>query len=82
MDVDDVGARLGEGGDQPVGILHHQVYVEGHAGQRTDPLNDGRPETEVGYENAVHDIEMDHVGAGAFHKSDFVSQMGEITGEY
>lgn len=70
---------LAKAGISPVGILHHQVYVEGHAGQRTDPLNDGRPKLRLGTKTPSMTSRWTMSAPGAFHKSDFVSQMGEIT---
>ena len=81
LDGDHVGAGLGEGGDEGVGILDHQVAVERELGDRADGLDHGRAEGDVGDEVAVHDVDVDDGAAAALGRGDFVGEMGEVGGE-
>ncbi len=78
VDGDDVGAGVGEGGDIGVGRGNHQVYIEGLFGQRAERLDEPRAERDVGHEVAVHDVDVDAVGAGPVDGADFLAQPGKV----
>ena len=81
MHGDHVGAGLGEGGDEGVGVLDHQVAVERQLGDGAQGLDHGRAEGDVGDKVAVHDIDVDDGAAAALGRGDFVGEMGEVGGE-
>ena len=81
VDGDHVGAGLGEGGDEGVGVLDHQVAVERELGDGADGLDHGRAEGDVGDEVAVHDVDVDDGAAAALGRGDFVGEVGEVGGE-
>src|SRR5580704_13192428 len=72
MDADPVGAGLGKGGDEFVGILDHQVAIEGQLGVFAQGGDDGRADGEVGDEVTVHYVDMDDGSAPALGGSDLV----------
>ena len=65
---DVVGAGLGEGGEVGIDRADHQVHVERQAGVRAQRLQHQRAEAEVGDEMAVHDVEVQPVGAGGLDR--------------
>lgn len=42
-----------------------QVVVDRRVGVPAEGSNHGRPDGEVGYETAIHDVDVDPVGLGA-----------------
>ena len=81
MDGHHVGAGVGEGGDEVVGVFDHHVAVEGEFGDGAEGLDHGRAEGDVGDEVAVHDVDVDDGAAAALGCCDFVGEMGEVGGE-
>ena len=81
MDGDVIGAGLGEGFEIRIAGRDHQVHVERLFGVRPDRLDDIRPDRDVGHEMAVHDVDMDPVGAGGIDRAHFFAQFREIGGE-
>jgi hypothetical protein len=59
MDGNPVGANFREFGNEEIGILDHEVAIEGDFELATKGANDRRPDSEIGDEVAVHDIEME-----------------------
>ena len=70
-----------EGLDEVVGGRGHQVGVEGDLGVFAHAGDDGRTEGEVGDEVAVHDVQVEEVGAGVLDVADFGGESGEVGGE-
>ena len=64
--------------DEWVGFGHHQVCVEGDLRSPRDVANHEGAEGEVGYEVAVHDIEMQQIRTSPLDLSHLVSEVGEI----
>ena len=81
LDGDHVGAGFGEGGDELVGILDHEVAVEREGGDGADGLDDGRAEGDVGDEVAVHDVDVDDGAAAGGGAADFVGEVCEVRGQ-
>src|SRR5208337_3639387 len=81
VDTEPVGSRFGKGGDEFVGVIDHQVAVEGQAGGLAQAGNHGRAEGQVGDEVAVHDIDVDGRAAAALGCGDLIGQAGKIRGE-
>ena len=88
-----VRARLGVDGDQ-VGAgarerlevrlvgLDHQVHVERLGRERPERPHHLRAEAQIGHEVAVHDIEMDPVGAGGVDRAHLLAQPREVGGQH
>ena len=81
MHGDDVGARLGEGFEIGIARRDHQMHVERLLGVGPDRFDDIRADRNVGHEMAVHDVDMDPVGAGGIDRADLLAELGEIGGE-
>src|ERR1017187_9785647 len=81
LDGDQIGASLGEGGDEGVGVLDHQVAVERELGDRPQRLDHGRAEGDVGDEVAVHDVDVDDGAAATLGRGNLVGEVGEVRGE-
>ena len=64
--------------DVPIGIRDHQVNIERHGGHAPDRRNDRRPDGNVRHEVAVHDIDVNEIGAPAFGSRDGAPERGEI----
>ena len=81
--VDDnlVGTRLDEIGNELLRLLYLEMDVEGQMGGGSDALHDDRPHGNVGDEMAVHDINVDVVGAGCRHFGHLLPQAGEVGGK-
>ena len=78
MHGDDVAARIGEGRQERIARLDHQVAIEDLVGAVAHRLDDRRSEGNVGHIVPVHHVEMDPVGTGFDHGLDFVAEAGEI----
>ena len=81
VDADPVGAGLGERGDEIVGVIDHQVAVEGQAGCLANAGYHGRPDGDVGDEVAVHDVDVDGGAAAALGRGNLIGQVGKISGK-
>src|SRR5690606_14074192 len=81
VDGDDVGAGAREGSDVGIDRGDHQVAVEHLGGQRAQRRHHQRPDGEVGDEMAVHDVDVDIVGATLVDGPDLLAEAGEIGGE-
>jgi hypothetical protein len=81
VDADPVRTSIGEGGDEFVGILDHQVAIERELGVLAEGGDDGRADSDVGDEMAIHDVDMDDAAAAALGRGDFVGEAGEIRGK-
>ena len=78
---DDVGAGLCEGFEIRIARRDHQVHIERLFGVAADRLHHIRADGDVGNEMAVHDVDMDPVGAGGIDRAHFLAELGEIGGE-
>ena len=66
MDGDRVGAGGGESLDPAGWLDDHEVDVDRELGCGADSLDDRETDADVGHEDAVHDVDVDEVGAGRF----------------
>src|ERR1700733_2987825 len=82
MDADPVGASLGEGGDEVVRILDHEVAIERQFCDSTQRLHDGRAERDVGDEVAVHHIDGNGRPAAALACSHLFREPCEVCRQY
>jgi len=81
VDADPVGAGLGEGGDEFVGVLDHEVAIEGQLGVLAEGGDDGGSDGDVGDEMAIHDVDVDNGATAALGSGDFVGEAGEVGGK-
>ena len=80
--TDTVGARLDEDGRIGIGVLDHQMMVKLEIFERTpDGFGDGGPHGEVGDEVAVHDVDVNHAGAGLLDGLDLFAQTRKVSRE-
>ena len=81
MHRDRVRARLRVGPDVFGSVLDHQVGVERQVRAAPDRRDHHRPEGQVGDVVPVHDVEVQPVRPGIFHRPDLLRQTGEVGGE-
>ena len=81
MHRDVIAAGLGEGLEIRIARRNHQMCVEDLPGVRTHRLDDIGAIGNVGDEMAVHDVEVDQIGAGGIDGADLFAQFGEIGGQ-
>ena len=81
VDQDMVGAGLDEVGDERIDGRDHQVDVEGQPRVAAQAGDDRRAEADVGDEMAIHDIEMQPVGARLLDGADLLGKAGEVGGQ-
>src|SRR5471032_1179717 len=81
VEGDDVGASLGEVGDDAVDRLDHQVDIDRHLHVRADRFAYQRADGQVGNVMVIHHVEVDHVGAVADNVAYFFTQAGEVGGK-
>ena len=81
MDGDDVGAGLGEGVEEGVDRRDHQMDVERLGRVRAERLHHRRADGDVRDEMAVHDVDVDPVGAGLVDRAHLLAEPREIGGQ-
>ena len=59
----------------------HQMHVQRLRGGAAHRVHDGRAEGDVGHEPAVHDVDVDPIGAGLIDSADFVSEPPQVGGQ-
>jgi hypothetical protein len=78
MDGDRIGAGRDEGLEKRIDWRHHQVNVEELLRRLADGCNDRCAEGEIGHEMAVHDIDVDPVGARLVDGANFFPEPCKI----
>ena len=78
MKGDAVDAGFDEVGGITERLVDHQMRVEEGGGRAAGRGADGRAEADVGDEMAVHDVEMEEVGAGEIDIGDLGAELGEV----
>ena len=81
MDGDGIRAGIEEAGEVVIGVLDHEMNIERELRQFAHGGDNGGPEGNVIDEVAIHDVEMEPIGAGRFRAANFVRELGEIRGE-
>jgi hypothetical protein len=76
-----VSTGIGEFGDEEIGILDHQVAIEGNRDDFSEPLHDGRANGDVGNEVAIHDVDVEDGAAAVDGQLRFGAELREIGGE-
>ena len=78
----EVGAAVYEPLDVALGIGYHEVRVEEQLAERANILDHLEPERQVGNEHAVHNVDVDPIGAYLAHVFYFVAHSCEVAAQY
>ena len=70
-----IGAGLGKGGEIALRLDDHQMHIERLSCVASHRFDDDRPEGDIRHEAAVHDVDMNPVGAGLIDSPDLVGEM-------
>ncbi len=81
MNRDGIRARFEEARHVMIGMLDHEMDVERKLGVFSHRRDDSGPERNVIDEMAIHDVEMQPIGAGFLGAMDLGFEMGEVRGE-
>ena len=81
VDRDRIGSGLEEARKVMVRPFDHEMDVERKLSVLADRRDNGGPEGNVIDEMAIHDVEMEPIGARFFDAMDLGFEMGEIRGE-
>jgi len=81
MDGDPVGPRFRESVEKRIDRRNHQVDVERLGAVGPQRLHHRGPNGEVGDEVAVHDVDVDPVGAGLVDRAHFLAELREVGGQ-
>src|SRR5512133_615335 len=79
MHDDDVGTGCSKIRDIAVRIFDHQMHIQRQRGHPAGSLNDQRPDSDIGDEVSIHNIDVNIVGTGCFKGTNFITQAGEIS---
>jgi hypothetical protein len=75
-----IGAGLNEIDEVALGLDDHQVHVERLCGRAAHRIHDGGTESDVRHGPAIHDVDMNPVGAGPIYGADFFTKPPQIGG--
>jgi hypothetical protein len=64
-----------------IGMLDHEMDVEGQSRELANSRDDSRSEGNVINEMSVHDVAMNPIGPGLLNAAHFMAQSGKIGGE-
>ena len=81
MHRNNVGAGFGKRLEIGIARCDHQMDIECLFGVRTDGANDVWADGNVGNKMAVHDIDMDPVGAGSIDGAHLLAEFCKIGGQ-
>jgi len=79
---DGLTSRVYELRYQPGRLVHHEMGLEGHGDARAHSGDDVGAEREVGYEPAVHDVELNAVHPCLLQGSALLTQPGEVSRQH
>ena len=78
---EDGGAGVCERRDELLRLDHHQVHVDRQRGDAPYRGDHAGPERQVGHEAAVHDVDVDEVGAPLRHQRHLLGESSEVGAE-
>ena len=78
VDDERIGAGLGKGVDEQIGIVNHQVDFQRQTGHGPQRFDDRHSHGQVGNEVAVHHVDVDAIGSGRFGLGHLRAQSGKI----
>jgi hypothetical protein len=81
MHGDGIRAGLEETRQIMIGMLDHEMNIERELRQFAHRGDKSGPKGNIVHEMAVHDVEMEPVGAGFLGAPDFAAELGEVRGE-
>jgi len=83
FDVDghDIGAGGDEALDPAIGIDDHQVNVDRQSGGATDRFDQWQADRDIGYEDPVHNVDVNEIRTGGFGGVELLAEPEKIGGE-
>ncbi len=75
---DDVRSGVGEGFKLRLGVLDHQMNVEGRGRNFSERFDDGRTDRNVGDKTAVHHVDVNVIGAGIDDAFNVLGKVREV----
>ncbi len=76
-----IGARLAKRFQVAFRLDDHEVYVDLEPRNSANRFEDGYPKTEIGNEDAVHNVKMQSARPGGFRAPNLVFEPREIRGQ-
>ena len=73
-----IGAGFGKSVDIAFGLDDHQMHIERLRGRSAHRIDDRGAEGDVRHEPAVHDIDVNPIGAGLVDRADFLAEPPQI----
>ena len=81
MKGDDIRTSFSKGFNMSFRVLHHQMHIENSLARGAQGFYYQRTQRDIGYEAAVHHVDMDVFGTSIGDFLDFVGQMCKIGGQ-
>ena len=78
---DPLYSQLGQFGQKIQRIFHHQVHIQGLAGQAGHGAHHIGAEGDGRHKMAVHDVDVESIHTGGFGGADVLFQMGKVGGQ-
>ena len=76
-----IGAGFGKRLKIAFGLDDHQVHIERLRGRAAHGIDDRGAERDVRHEPAVHDVDVDPIGAGLIDRANFLAEPPQIGGK-
>ena len=76
VESEHAGARVGELAEVALGMLHHEVDVDGQVGEPAQRADQRRAERQIGHEVPVHHVHVQPLGAAFDGTLDLLPQAG------
>ena len=81
VESDIIGARLGECGNEALGIGSHEMDVERKRGAGANIMHHFRSERDLRDKMAIHHVEVDPIGPRAVYRRQSGGDIGEVRGQ-
>jgi hypothetical protein len=81
VDGDDVRARFSELLDVSLGFHDHQVHIDHTVGHLAHRVDDQWPDGDVGDKPAIHDVDVDVVGACFIDRLHLLAEASKVSGK-
>ena len=78
VEGDDIGAGLGEIGNDAINRLDHQMHVNRRRSARANGFANQRPNRQIGHIMVVHHVKVNPVGARGDDVGHLLAQLGEV----
>ena len=73
-----IGTGLGKGGEMAFRLDDHQMHIERLSRAAAHRLHDQRPDRDIRHKAAVHDVDINPVGARRVDGANFVGKISEV----